>query len=332
MDHRHLGRTGLRVSPVALGTMNFGPVTPEAEAHAIMDRALDRGVTLFDTADVYGADANRTIADASPRKGRTEEIIGNWFAADPARRDQVVLISKAYGRMGPGPNDMHLSARHLHRACEASLRRLRTDHLDVFLLHHVDRATGWDEIWEALGDLRQAGKIRYAGTSNFAAWQIVQGQEAAKARGLLGLVAEESIYNLMERTVELEVLPACRAYGIGLLPYSPLNSGLLAGILGKRETAARSASGRAATGLAARREAIEKFEAFCAEFGAPPAVVAQAWLCAQDGVASVIVGARTAAHLDDGIAAASTVLPPDALAALDAIFPGPGPAPEAYAW
>jgi NDP-hexose 2,3-enoyl reductase len=332
MEYRHLGRTGLRVSPVALGTMNFGPVTPEAEAHAIMDRALDSGVTLFDTADVYGADANRTIADAAPLKGRTEEIIGGWFAADPSRRDRVVLISKAYGRMGPGPNDMHLSARHLHRACEASLRRLRTDHLDVFLLHHVDRVTGWDEIWEALGDLRQAGKIRYAGTSNFAGWQIAQGQEAATARGMLGLVAEESIYNLMERTVELEVLPACRAYGIGLLPYSPLNSGLLAGILGKRETAARSASGRAAAGLAARREAIEKFEAFCAEFGAPPAVVAQAWLCAQDGVASVIVGARTVAHLDDGVAAASTALPPDALAALDAIFPGPGPAPEAYAW
>jgi NDP-hexose C3-ketoreductase / dTDP-4-oxo-2-deoxy-alpha-D-pentos-2-ene 2,3-reductase len=327
-----LGRTGLRVSRIALGTMNFGPVTPENEAHRILDAAADRGVNLVDTADVYGADANRTVADDSAEKGRTEEIVGRWLNGRPGRRDQVVLISKAYGRMGPGPNDLHLSAVHLRRACEASLRRLGTDRLDVFLLHHVDRHTGWDELWEVLSDLRREGKIRYAGTSNFAAWQIAQGQEEARRRHLLGIVAEQSIYNLMERTVELEVLPACRAYGIGLMPYSPLNSGLLGGILAKSESAARSASGRAAAGLETMRPTIAEYEKLCGELGHAPAVVAQAWLCHQPGVTAPIVGARTLAHLEDGIAAGELELAADELAALDALFPGPGPAPEAYAW
>ncbi|MYS84607.1 aldo/keto reductase [Embleya scabrispora] len=332
MQYRTLGRSGLRVSPIALGTMNFGPVTAESDAHVIMDAAFDHGVNLFDTADVYGADANRTIADHSPAKGLTEEIIGRWLGARPGRRDRIVLISKAYGRMGEGPNDMYLSAGHLRRACEASLRRLNTDHLDVFMLHHVDRATGWAELWEVLTDLRREGKIRYAGTSNFAGWQLAQGQEAARARQLFGLVAEESIYNLMERTVELEVLPACRAYGIGLLPYSPLNSGLLGGILAKERTAARSASARAIDHLARRREQIRDFETLCAELGSPAAVVAQAWLCHQEGVTAPIVGARTLSHLEDGVAAARLTLSPSELTALDSIFPGPGPAPEAYAW
>ncbi|WP_433518189.1 aldo/keto reductase [Nonomuraea sp. CA-143628] len=332
MDHRPLGRSGLRVSPIALGTMNFGPETTEDDARVIMDAAVEAGVNLFDTADVYGADANRTIADHDPAKGLTEQIIGRWLADRPGRRDQIVLISKAYGRMGPGPNDMYLSARHIRQACEASLRRLNTDHLDVFLLHHVDRATGWPEIWEALTDLRQAGKIQYAGTSNFAAWQIVQGQEAAHARGLFGLVAEESIYNLMERTAELEVLPACRAYGIGVLPYSPLNSGLLGGILAKTRTAARSASSRATTQLDRQGDRIAAYEALCGELGHPPATVAQAWLCHQAGVTAPVVGARTLAHLRDGLAAAELALSPSELAALDAVFPGGGPAPEAYAW
>jgi aryl-alcohol dehydrogenase-like predicted oxidoreductase len=332
MEHRPLGRSGLRVSPVALGTMNFGPVTSEAEAGTLMDVALDHGINLFDTADVYGADANRTIADWSPRKGLTEEIIGRWLAAEPTRRERVVLISKAYGRMGEGPNDLYLSAVHLRRACEASLRRLQTDYLDIFMLHHVDRSTGWEEIWEVLADLRTAGKIRYAGTSNFAAWQIVAGQEAARARHLLGFVADQSIYNLMERTAELELLPACRSYGIGVMPYSPLNSGLLGGILTKGETAARSASSRATAQLESRHDQISAFEDFCKQLGSSPAVVAQAWLCHQPGVAAPIIGARTVEHVTDGVAAADLTLSPSELDALDAIFPPTGPAPEAYAW
>ncbi|WP_028922950.1 aldo/keto reductase [Pseudonocardia acaciae] len=332
MEYRTLGRTALRVSPIGLGTMNFGPVTPEDEARALLSAAHDAGVNLIDTADVYGADANRVVGDVSERKGLTERIIGGWLAEDPGRRDDVVLVTKAYGRTGPGPNDMYLSAKHLHSACEASLRRLRTDHIDVFMLHHVDRAAPWDEIWEVLDDLRRQGKIRYAATSNFAGWQLVQGQEAAIRRGLLGIVAEESIYNLMERTVELELLPACAAYGIGVLPYSPLNSGLLAGILAKAQSAQRSASARAVDGLARHRDGLGEYEKLCRELGADPAVVAQAWLLTRPSVTAPIVGARTMRHLTDGIAAAELALTAPELARLDEIFPGPGPAPEAYAW
>jgi NDP-hexose 2,3-enoyl reductase len=333
VEYVRLGRSGLRVSPLALGTMNFGPVTGEREAHAILDYALDRGINLIDTADVYGGDANRTIA-WSQGKGLTEEIIGRWLARDGTRRDRIVLATKAYGAMGEGPNDQGLSARHLRRACEASLRRLQTDHVDLFLLHHVDRSTRWEEIWEALGVLRQQGKVTYFGTSNHAAWQIVQGQEAARARGLFGFVAEQSLYNLMQRTVELEVLPACRAYGIGVLVYTPLNSGLLAGILRKGDaTAARSASSRAAAGLASDRARIERYEAFCAALGEHPASVAQAWLLHQPGVTAPIVGARTVEHVDAALRAVEISLGSSELARLDEIFPGPGgPAPEAYAW
>ncbi|MDQ4039826.1 MAG: aldo/keto reductase [Actinomycetota bacterium] len=332
MDHEPLGHSGLRVSPVALGTMNFGPVTPEADARKIMDTAYHQGINLFDTANVYGADANRTIADNSLKKGLTEQIIGRWMADMPGRREQVVMISKAYGCMGEGPNDMYLSAAHLRRACEDSLRRLQTDYLDIFMLHHVDRSTSWEEIWEVLGDLRQEGKIRYAGTSNFAAWQIVQGQEVARARHLLGFVADQSIYNLMERTIELELLPACREYGIGVMPYSPLNSGLLGGILTKTQTAARSASSRATKQLKSRKDQISAFEDFAQDLGHPAAVVAQAWLCHQPGIAAPIIGARNVDHVDDGVAAANLDLSASELEALDGIFPPTGAAPEAYAW
>ncbi|OEV12889.1 oxidoreductase [Streptomyces nanshensis] len=312
--------------------MNFGPVTPEPDAHTVMSAALDAGVNLLDTADVYGADANRTVSDHSEAKGETERIIGRWLARDPGRRDRIVLVTKAYGRMGEGANDMYLSARHLRRACEASLQRLQTDVLDVFMLHHVDRATSWDEIWEVLDDLRREGKIRYAGTSNFAGWHLTRGQEAALRRNLLGIVVEESIYNLMERTVELEVLPACRAYGIGLMPYSPLNSGLLGGVLSKGETAARTASKRAADGLSHSRQQLERYEQFCRDLGRAPAVVAQSWLLHQPGVTAPVVGVRTMRHLQDGLQAAGLSLSESELAELDAIFPGPGAAPEAYAW
>lgn len=332
VEYRTLGRTALRVSPIALGTMNFGPVTGESEARAILDEAYDAGVNLVDTADVYGADANSVIKDASDDKGLTERIVGRWLADSSADRDDVVLVTKAYGRMGTGANDMYLSGAHLRRACEASLRRLGTDHIDVFMLHHVDRSASWDEIWETLDDLRRAGKIRYAGTSNFAGWHLVQGQEAATRRGLLGVVGEECVYNLMERTVEMELLPACEAYGIGVLPYSPLNSGLLAGVLAKSETAARTASSRAAKGLERHRDALVEYEKFCGALGQPPAAVAQAWLLHQSAVTSPIVGARTARHLRDGIAAATLRLSEAELRQLEGIFPGPGPAPEAFAW
>ncbi|MFD7161428.1 aldo/keto reductase [Kribbella sp. NPDC059898] len=332
MDCRLVGRSGLRVSPVALGTMNFGPVTFEPEAHTILDAAVAEGVNLIDTADVYGADANRTIGGVSAAKGRTEEILGRWFAGAPGRRDRVVLTTKVFGTMGAAPNDRNLSAVHLRKACDASLRRLQTDHIDIYMLHHVDRNTPWDEIWEALSVLRQQGKIVYAGTSNHAAWQLVQGQLAAVDRGMFGIVAEQSIYSLMQRNIELEVLPACVALGIGLIAYSPLNSGLLAGVLQKSSKGSRSASGRAVGGLAQYQDQIAQYEKLCAELGEHPAAVGLAWLLHQPGITAPVIGARTIEHLEVGLRATALALDEQVLARLDEIFPPMGPAPEAYAW
>ncbi|MBN6056742.1 aldo/keto reductase [Nonomuraea sp. RK-328] len=330
--HTHLGRSGLQVSRLALGTMNFGPLTDETTAHGILDAAVSSGINLIDTADVYGADANRQVYGLEPEKGRTEEIIGTWLAKAPARRDQIVLATKVYGAMGPGVNDIRLSARRIRRACEESLRRLQTDHLDLYMLHHVDRSTPWEEIWEALSLLRQQGKVLYFGTSNHAGWHIVRGQAVAERRGMLGFVVEQSIYSLMQRSVELEVLPACRDLGIGFLPYSPLHGGLLGGIL-RKQHAARSKEGRAATGLQTSRERIERYEKACDDFGEHPAVVGLAWLLHQPGVTAPIVGARTVEHLALAERALDVTLDSEQLALLDAIFPGPGgPAPEAYAW
>ncbi|WP_084955858.1 aldo/keto reductase [Thermoactinospora rubra] len=332
MRYIRLGRSGLQVSRLALGTMNFGPLTDEATSHRILDAAVDGGINLVDTADVYGADANRQVYGLEPDKGRTEEIIGTWLAKTPARRDQIVLATKAYGAMGPGVNDIRLSARRIRRACEESLRRLRTDHLDLYLLHHVDRTTPWEEIWEALSLLRQQGKVLYFGTSNHAAWHIVRGQCVAERLGAFGFVAEQSIYNLMQRSVELEVLPACQDLGLGFLPYSPLHGGLLGGIL-RKEQAERGKTGRAAAGLAAGRDRVERYEQACDAFGEHPAVVALAWLLHQPGVTAPIVGARTLDQLSLAQRALEVELDADQLALLDEIFPGPGgPAPEAYAW
>src|SRR5262245_60646497 len=222
MEYRHLGRLGVLVSPLCLGTMNFGPVTTEKDSFAIMDRGLELGLNFFDTANVYGWKLG---------EGVTEHIVGRWFAQGDGRRDQVVLATKVFGRMGEWPNESRLSALHIRRACDESLRRLQTDHIDLYQMHHVDRDTPWDEIWQAMDHLVAAGKILYAGSSNFAGWQIVQGMESARRHGLLGLTSEQSLYNLTARTVELEVLPACEAYGLGVIPWSPLAAGMLGGAL-----------------------------------------------------------------------------------------------------
>src|SRR5881296_2293932 len=215
MEYRHLGRLGVLVSPLCLGTMNFGRATPEDESHAIMDRALDLGINFFDTANVYG---NR-------QKGTTEQIVGRWFAKGSDRRDKVVLATKVYGTTGEWPNLSRLSAVNIRRACEASLRRLQTDHIDLYQMHHIDRATPWDEIWQAMEQLVREGKVIYVGSSNFAGWHIARANETARDRHLLGLASEQCLYNLADRMVELEVLPACREYGMGVLPWSPLASG-----------------------------------------------------------------------------------------------------------
>ena len=325
MEYVHLGRTGLSVSRICLGTMTFGPVTSKDDSFAIMDAAHAHGVNFFDSANVYG------WSD----KGLTERIVGEWFAQGGGRRERTVLATKLYGDMGDWPNDGKLSALNIRRACDASLARLQTDYIDLYQMHHVDRATPWDEIWEAMDVLRQQGKIIYAGSSNFAGWHLAQAQEAANRRGQLGLVSEQSIYNLVERTVELEVLPAAEAYGIGIIPWSPLHGGLLGGVIRKTAdgTTSRSASGRAAESLELHRPAIEAWERFCDERGEGPGDVALAWLLHQPAVTAPIVGPRTVDHLDGALKALEITLDESALARIDEIFPGPGgTAPEAYAW
>ncbi len=322
METTHLGRSGLRVSRICLGTMNFGPHTEESDAHAMMDAALDQGVNFFDTADVYGWEQGAGI---------TEQILGTWFAGDPARRPRTVLATKVYGSMGDEPNDTFLSARHLIAACEDSLRRLQTDFIDLYQMHHIDRNTPWEEIWQAMETLVHQGKVRYVGSSNFAGWNIAQAQEAAKARHFMGLVSEQSLFNLLERSVELEVAPACEAYGVGLIPWSPLAGGLLAGIL-RKEREGRSATDQVRDRLATHHDSIEAYEDLCDDLGEDPAVVGLAWLLHQSAVTAPIIGPRTMAQLDAGIEAAALDLDDDVLDRLDELFPGPGPAPEAYAW
>jgi NDP-hexose C3-ketoreductase / dTDP-4-oxo-2-deoxy-alpha-D-pentos-2-ene 2,3-reductase len=325
MEYTHLGRSGASVSRICLGTMNFGSYTEPGDAHAIMDYALDKGVNFFDTANTYGR----------PRaSGVTESVLGDWFAGDGARRNKVVLATKLYGGKGEWPNDRFLSAVNIRQACDASLRRLRTDRIDLYQMHHIDRDTPWDEIWEAMSILRQQGKVIYFGSSNFAGWHLAQAQEAARRHGSFGLVSEQSLYNLAARTVELEVLPACQAYCIGVIPWSPLHGGLLGGILAKeQDTEGRSGAGRAAEMLEGRRDQVSEYEAFCSSLGQPPAEVALAWLLHQPAVTAPIVGPRTMAQFDSALRAAELKLDDKALGRLDEIFPGPGgAAPEAYAW
>jgi aryl-alcohol dehydrogenase-like predicted oxidoreductase len=323
MDYRHLGRSGLLVSPLCLGTMNFGPHTTEEDSFAIMDRALEAGINFFDTANVYGRQLG---------KGITEQIIGRWLAQGGGRREQIVLATKVYGRMGEGPNDRRLSAYQIRRACEGSLRRLQTDHIDLYQMHHIDRSTPWEEIWQAMEQLVREGKVLYAGSSNFAGWHIAQAQCAARERYFMGLVSEQSLYNLAERSVELEVVPACQEYGLGLIPYSPLGGGLLGGVL-RKESEGRRASEGMQKNVAKKREQLEAHEAFCAEQGQDPAAVALAWLLQQPGVTAPIIGPRTLAQLDESVAALDIALSAAERERLDEIWPGPGgPAPEAYAW
>jgi aryl-alcohol dehydrogenase-like predicted oxidoreductase len=329
VEYRNLGRLGLAVSPLCLGTMNFGwdePGTSEEEAWAIMDRALEHGINFFDTANVYGWRAGSRRGE-----GVTESIIGRWFAQG-RRRDKVVLATKVYGRMGEWPNQSRLSALNIRRACDASLRRLQTDYIDLYQMHHVDRRAPWDEIWQAMEQLVQAGKILYVGSSNFAGWHIARANEIARSRHFLGLVSEQSLYNLDARTVELEVLPACEAYGLGVIPWSPLAGGLLAGAL-EKATEGRRASGHIRGRVEAKRARLEEYEKLCSDLGELPADVAIAWLLANRVVTAPIIGPRNTAQLDGSLRALDITLSRETLDELDRIFPGPGgAAPEAYAW
>ena len=323
MQYTHLGRSGLQVSRLCLGTMNFGPQTEESAAHGIMDSARENGINFFDTANVYGGTGHR---------GWTEEIIGRWFAKGGERREHTVLATKLYGTMTDRPNESKLSALNIRRALDASLKRLQTDYIDVYQFHHIDRNTPWDEIWQAIEVAVQQGKILYSGSSNFAGWHIAQAQEAAQRRHYTGLVSEQSIYNLFMRQVELEVIPAAQQYGLGLIPWSPLQGGLLGGVLKKERDGVRRTEGRAAETLKKHEDQIRQYEDLADELGHEPGDVALAWLLHQPAVTAPIVGPRTQEQLDAAIRALEVTLDADALKRLDDIFPGHRTAPEDYAW
>ncbi|HEY0259561.1 MAG TPA: aldo/keto reductase [Lacisediminihabitans sp.] len=323
MDYTHLGRSGLTVSRLALGTMNFGPETSEPDSHAIMDSAHEYGINFFDTANGYGG---------SLGFGATETIIGNWFATGGGRREKTVLATKVYGSPSNWPNDGKLSAFNIRQSLDASLRRLQTDHIDLYQFHHVDRATPWDEIWQAMETAVAQGKVLYAGSSNFAGWHIAAAQEAARRRNYNGLVSEQSIYNLLTRDIELEVIPSAQANGLGIIPWSPLNGGLLGGVVRKEREGKRRLEGRAADTLATRRDALERYEDFADELGHEPGDVALAWLLHQPAVTAPIIGPRTQGQLDAAVRALDVSLDAAALAKLDEIFPGRKTAPEDYAW
>jgi aryl-alcohol dehydrogenase-like predicted oxidoreductase len=328
MDYAHLGRTGLKVSRLALGTMNFGELTDEAASFAIMDEALHAGVNFFDTADVYGGPQS---PDMKKGFGVSEEIIGRWLAQG-GHRDRIVLATKVYQPMDVGPNDKYLSAYHIRRACEASLRRLKTDHIDLYQMHHIDRATPWEEIWQAMEQLIREGKITYVGGSNFAGWDVATAQCTANARHLLGLVSEQSLYNLTQRTIELEMIPALRHFGIGLIPWSLIGMGLLGGVL-RKVAEGRRATPHLQQRIERLRPQLEAYESLCSDIGEAPSDVALAWLLHQPAVTTVISGPRTVEQLRQNLRAPSLTLSAQTLAKLDQIWPGPGgEAPMAYAW
>ena len=328
MKYTHLGRSGLKVSRLCVGTMNFGPQASESDSFAIMDRALEVGIQFFDTADVYGGRRG---------EGWTEAIIGRWFAQGGGRRERVVLATKVFGAMDspdhPDPNLAGgLSARKIIACCDASLRRLQTDRIDLYQMHHVDRSCPWDEIWQAFETLVSQGKVLYAGSSNFAGWDIATAQQVAERRHFLGLVSEQSVYNLDRRMVELEVLPAARHFGLGVIPWSPLSGGLLGGAL-QKGAAGRRGSPDFEKRVAAKRPLLERYEALCAGLGEKPADVGLAWLLQNPAVTAPIIGPRTIEQLVGALRALEITLDEATRKDLDAIFPGPGgEAPQAYAW
>ena len=274
MKHTNLGRTGLRVSGLCLGTMNFGWHAGEPESFKMMDRALEQGVNFFDTANVYGGKRG---------EGVTEQILGRWFRQGGGRREGVVLATKVYGATGDGPNERGLSAYHIRRACEDSLRRLETDHIDLYQMHHIDRHAPWEEIWQAMERLVQEGKVLYVGSSNFAGWHIAQANSVAASRHFMGLVSEQSLYNLAQRTIELEVIPACRAFGLALLPWSPLAGGLLGGVQSSDE-GVRRLTPHIQRRIERYRNQLQRYEELCRKWGESAADVALAWLLANPDV------------------------------------------------
>ena len=330
ITHKRLGKHGVLVSNLCLGTMNFGWQTSEEDSYKIMDRALELGINFFDTADVYGW---------SVEHGHTEEIIGRWLAQGGGRREAIVLATKVFNPVSRKANlkevnsdGRSLSAYKIHKHCEGSLKRLQTDWIDLYQMHHIDRDCPWDEAWQAFGSLINQGKVVYIGSSNFAGWDIATACQEASKRGMTGLVSEQSIYHLNNRTIELEVIPSCRHYGLGLIPWSPLGGGLLGGALEKMQSGRRMGD-EFQKEVAENRNKLEKYEALCRELGYPPGEVALAWLLHNPIVTAPIIGPRTLEQFESAVRATEIVLDQDVLKKLDEIFPGPGgEAPYAYAW
>jgi NDP-hexose 2,3-enoyl reductase len=323
MEYTHLGRAGVEVSRLCLGTLAFGPEATPSDSFAIMDRAHEHGINFMDTSDVYGWQAGEDWS---------ENVIGRWFAQGGGRRERTVLATKVYQSLSDWPNDGRLSALHIRRACDASLSRLQTDHIDLYQMHHIDRNTPWEEIWEAMEVLRAQGKILYVGSSNFAGWHIAQAQESARARHFLGLVSEQSKYNLITRDIEREVVPAAQEYGVGLMIWSPLARGLLGGILATEAEGGPQGHRVAGESLEKHRPQLQRYETLCAELGSRPAHVALAWLLSRPGVTCPIIGPVSVGQLDDAVLSVDLRLEDKVLAQLDEIFPGYRTAPEDYAW
>ena len=324
MEYTKLGRSGLTVSRLCLGTMNFGPYADEKESHEIMDKALELGINFFDTADVYGWEMG---------EGLTEKIIGSWLSKENGRRESIVLATKVYGQMGNAPNERGLSKYHIISACEESLTRLQTDRIDLYQMHHVERTTPYEEIWEAMEQLVREGKVLYVGSSNFAGWDIAKAQGEANKRNFMGLISEQHKYSLSCRLPELEVLPSSFDHGIGVIPWSPLDGGILGGKALDPEKKSRSIDKMQKTKIEKYRSNIEQYYAFCEELGESPADVAIAWLLQNEAVSAPIIGPRNEKQLVGITKSVEIKLSVETLKKLDEIWPGPGgSAPEAYSW
>ena len=299
MEYRPLGRTGVQVSSVCLGCMNFGGRTREGEALAIVDRAIGAGVNFVDTANVYGHDPG----DFSVGRGRSEEILGRALAVD-RRRDRVVVATKLHFAMSDDPNDRGNTRRNVIASCEASLRRLGTDYIDLLQLHHPSNDVPIDETLRALDDLVRRGLVRYLGTSSFGAWQIVESLWVSKDLGLNRIVSEQSVYNLLDRRAERELFPMAQTYGIAILAWAPSAGGLLTGKYRRGEPAAEGtrydAFWRASDELFtdAAFDVVDAVSALADEKGCTPVQLATAWVAAQPAVTCPIIGPRTLDQLE----------------------------------
>ncbi len=319
---KNLGRSGLKVSDICLGTMTFGNQADQSTAFAIMDTAAEAGVFFFDTADVY------PLGSEPGMQGRTEEIVGAWLRERGAR-DRIVLATKCRGAMGPGPNDQGLSRKHVIAACEASLRRLGTDYIDLYQLHAPDPATPIEETLRALDDLVRAGKVRYIGCSNFSAWQTLEALWTSDRHGLAGFVSSQPRYNLLFRMIEDEVLPACRAHGLGVLAYNPLAGGLLTGrYRGARQVEPGSRFGLPGAGERYRQrywneaahDAVDRLAEFFEPRGKALAHVALAWVLSQPGITCAILGASRPEQLRESLGGVGTTLDAEEQAFLGTIW------------